>query len=154
MDSAFLHSAVMTWSFVFLIKAASDCIIHLRHFLWLQPPGLDRIRLHWVLGPVATTEFPSPDEGQISIAVEGDTTGWVGCSFAENPGVMFPADAVVGWMADGDADIRPYRVTVCCHCWHAFNCLCKEMYGAYMHIMSQASCGGRKIATIRDLCWS
>ena len=58
-------------------------------------------------------DIPSPGEGQISIAVEGDTTGWVGCAFAEDPGVMFPADAIVGWVADGVADIKPYRVTVC-----------------------------------------
>lgn len=101
-----------------------DCMI--------VPPGLeDLLRVHWVIGPVegamngtdamdamdamngtdAMDQIPAAGEGQISIALEGNTSGWVGFSFAESPNLMFPADAVVGWVAGEEVVIRAFRVT-------------------------------------------
>lgn len=80
-----------------------------------QPPGLeDILRVHWVIGPVeeSDAEIPAAGEGEISFLLEGNTTGWLGFSFAESPTDMFPADAVVGWVADGNATIKAYRVLV------------------------------------------
>lgn len=104
-----------------------DCMV--------QPPGLKVVRIHWVLGTLETLDqeqeistenetgsgrrrlsqdgqIPSPGPRQISIALEGDTDGWVGFGFAENPGLMNPSDVVLGWVEDGVANIKPYRVEV------------------------------------------
>lgn len=83
-------------------------------------------RVHWTVGGMANDGTgnrrrllqaglpePSPGEGEIAFALEGDTDGWVGFSFPDIEGSMSPADVVLGFVdSDGVADVNPYRPQV------------------------------------------
>jgi len=57
--------------------------------------------LHWTLF-----------EDSVDMALEGVGAEWVGFSFAEEEGMMAPADAVIGWTEGSDFSVEPYRITI------------------------------------------
>lgn len=71
--------------------------------------------VHWTVGGsdlVPAAPATPPGEGEVAFALEGKTTGWVALSFPEIPGIMTPADLVLGWVDDGgDVDVRGFGVT-------------------------------------------
>eukprot|EP00210_Caulerpa_lentillifera_P002100 g2015.t1 len=67
----------------------------------------DYFALHWSLGP--TTAGAEASDGEIAIAMVGETEGWVGFAFAEVAGAMAPADFVIGWVNGSDVVANPYR---------------------------------------------
>lgn len=54
-----------------------------------------------------------PDKESIALALEAETNGWVGFSFAETEGSMIPADAVIGVYPEDDKEptITAYHLT-------------------------------------------
>ena len=67
----------------------------------------DYFALHWSLGP--TTSGAEAGEGEIAIALVGQTEGWVGFAFAEVEGAMSPSDFVIGWVTGRRVVANPYR---------------------------------------------
>ncbi|CAD7705374.1 unnamed protein product [Ostreobium quekettii] len=79
----------------------------------MTPPGLDAMTVHWLLGPVADEEAegPTPGEGEISVLLNGTTTGWLSFAFADEALQMNPADVVLGYVDDeGTAVVKAYKV--------------------------------------------
>ncbi|CAD7699038.1 unnamed protein product [Ostreobium quekettii] len=79
-------------------------------------PGVDAMTVHWVVGPVSGTGFndsaPTPSKGDISILMEGNTTGWLGFAFGGSALAMNPADAVLGWVEEGGTVVaKSYKIT-------------------------------------------
>ncbi|KAG2447264.1 hypothetical protein HYH02_007594 [Chlamydomonas schloesseri] len=85
-----------------------------------------RIRMHWSLGGPppsgpgcsyganwSTAGLPDASSGLLHIALQTDVVGgYVAASWPRTPGIMAPADSVIGFAtADGGADIRAYGIS-------------------------------------------
>lgn len=78
----------------------------------MTPPGLDAMTVHWVVGPVdGGEEGPSPGEGEISVLLEGTTTGWLAFAYGDEALLMEPSDVVLGYVdGEGTAVVKAYKV--------------------------------------------
>jgi hypothetical protein len=76
--------------------------------------------MHWTLGgaPPAACKYASPASptaasNTLHVALESNAGGWIGAAFPRSPGVMVPADSVIGWIAaNGSASVSAYYLGV------------------------------------------
>ena len=84
LTSSFL--LLLSASFLFVCKAA--LVDEYDHFAALDPD--EKVKLYWTI-----------DQDEVSFAVDGATTGWVGFGISTGQGKMDKADMVIGWVKDG-----------------------------------------------------
>lgn len=80
---------LLTASALYVSKAA--LVDEYDHFAALDPD--EKVKLYWTIS-----------EDEVSFAVDGATTGWVGFGISTGQGKMDKADMVIGWVQDG----KPY----------------------------------------------
>ncbi|CAD7704131.1 unnamed protein product [Ostreobium quekettii] len=72
--------------------------------------------LHWRIGGKISALQDQSDKahnvavGEIAFAMMGLTPGWVGLAFAQKQGEMAPADGIIGWLSDGVATVKAYKI--------------------------------------------
>lgn len=69
----------------------------------------DFMAVHWSLGPISGDIKAA--EGEIAIALVGQTMGWVGIGFPDKFGSMAPADIALGWVDSGETILTSYHPT-------------------------------------------
>ena len=89
---------------------ATTCTPSSLDYACMMEAGL--VTVHWTTGPFdGEGSVPELAEGEIAMAISAETTGYVAVSFAQEPGLMAPADVILGWVDDAGVTINAYDIS-------------------------------------------
>ena len=89
---------------------ATTCTPSSLDYACMMEAGL--VTVHWTTGPFdGEGSVPELAEGEIAMAISAETTGYVAVSFAQEPGLMAPANVILGWVDDAGATINAYDIS-------------------------------------------